>query len=105
VRDAERVKIEDVGALGFDDVIFGEHLLHEAGVLSNGSCCRQEPAVADLALFNVLGANVLAAEKLAVWILLREAYPFCIAQLRLAWQLCVIEILSAPIERSHIALE
>lgn len=66
VGDAESVEVDAVGTLRVElSVGVEEDLLHAAGPLSNGRAGREEPAVAEGALDDVISADAIAEESLA----------------------------------------
>lgn len=66
VGDAESVEVDAVGTLTVElSVGVEEDLLHAARPLSNGRAGREEPAVAEGALDDVISADAIAEESLA----------------------------------------
>ena len=58
VGDAKRVEVHRISSWSAQIEALGENLLHATRVLGNGGCRGQEPAVAELALGDILRLNV-----------------------------------------------
>jgi len=69
VRDTESVEVDSVDACSIQlRLLVQEHSLDAAGVFSKSGCSCKEPAVAKLALFEVVGADTVGAPKVVVGI-------------------------------------